>query len=309
MKHLEYFSHSKVRTWRRCPKSFDYKYNQSLTRKVAPGALTRGVVFHEMLDSVVMGTDWNTPLDEYKKVYNGLWAEEAEQYMPPEELESLFHRYRAKWAGDGLDFQGKSEITVEVEHRGLKFKGIIDKLPLDKEKRLWVMDHKTHKILPDENARFSDLQTVLYYWAVRENGTTPDGVLWDYVRTKPPAIPEVLKSGGLSKRANMDTDYETYMKAIQENNLNPEDYSDMLAKVKNNIFFKRVYLPKPNEQMIQNVVADFFDTAQEIVDAKRYPRNMSRDCKSCSYYQLCSAEVRGLDTDFIVKQMFNKKSD
>jgi CRISPR/Cas system-associated exonuclease Cas4 (RecB family) len=304
---LDYFSHSKVKSWRRCPKSFDYKYNHGLSRRVAPGALTRGVVFHEMLDAVVLGKDWNEPLNEYRKVYSGLWAEEAEQYMPPEELESLFHRYQAKWKDDGLDFQGESEITVEVEHQGLRFKGIIDKKPVDREGRLWVMDHKTHKVLPDENARFSDLQTVLYYWAVRENGTTPDGVLWDYVRTKPPAIPGVLKSGGLSKRANMDTDPETYMKAIKENGLDPADYAEILAKLEKNVFFKRVYLPKPNEQMIQNVVADFFDTAQEIVDAKKYPRNMNRDCKSCTYYQLCSAEVRGLDTEYIVKQMFVKR--
>lgn len=309
MKQPDYFSHSKIKSWRRCPKSYDYKYNQGLSRRVAPGALTRGVVFHEMLDAVVLGTDWRTPLEAYRKVYDELWEEEAAQYMSPDDLESLFHRYQAKWRGDGLDYLNRSEITVEVEHEGMRFKGIIDKMPKDKEGRIWVMDHKTHKVLPDENARFSDLQTVLYYWAVRENGETPDGVLWDYIRTKPPAVPEVLKSGGLSKRANMDTDYETYMKAIMDNGLNPADYADILAKTKNNIFFKRVPLPKPNEKLIQNVVSDFFDTAKEIIDAKKYPRNMNRDCKSCTYYQLCSAEIRDLDTEFIVKQMFVKRVD
>lgn len=307
MEKIDYFSHSKVKTWRRCPKSFDYKYKQGLQRRTAPGALTRGVVFHDMLDHWVMGKDWTQPLEEYRKVYAQLWDEEAEKHSRPDELESLFHRYREKWKNDGLDYEGRSEIEVTCEHRGLMFKGIIDKLPRDDQGRLWVCDHKTHRVIPDENARFSDLQTVLYYWAMRENGETPDGILWDYIRTKPPAVPEVLKSGGLSKRANMDTDADTYLKAIKQQGLREEDYRDFLAKLEKNVFFKRVYLPKPNETLIKSIVNDFFDTAEEILEAKRYPRNMNRDCQSCSYYQLCSAEMRGLDTDYIVKSLFVKR--
>ena len=301
---MDYFSHSKIKTFRRCPKSFDYKYNQGLVRKVAPAALTRGVVFHEMLDAQVMGTDWRIPLNAYREVYKTLWDDEAADFPSPEQLESLFHRYQAHWKNDGLDYRGKSEIEISCEYRGMKFKGIIDKYPVDSEGRTWVMDHKTHRILPDEHTRFSDLQTVLYYWGMRENGDSPTGVLWDYIRTKPPAIPEQLKAGGLSKRANIDTDYETYMGEIRRLKLDPAPYADILEKTKKVTFFKRVPLPAPSEQLIQNVVSDFFDTAVEILEAKKYPRNMTRDCKSCTFYNLCSAEIRGLDSEFIRKQSF-----
>lgn len=300
------FSQSKVKSWRRCPKSYDYKYNQGLTKRTGPATLTRGVTFHEMLDASVMGKDWREPLEEYRKFYEGLWTEEREDYSSPEDLENLYHRYKKHWKDEDLDYRGISEVVVEAECEGVKFKGIIDKLPQDSQGRIWVEDHKTHKIIPDADTRFSDIQTVLYFWALRENTERVDGILWDYIRTKPPAIPEKLKSGELSKRANIDTDYETYMGEIQKHGLNPDNYQDILTKIKANkkAFFQRVFLPTPNEELVNSVVSDFIHSAREIMEAKHYPRNLTRDCKSCSYYQLCSAEVRGLDSEFIRKQLF-----
>lgn len=636
------FSQSKIKAFRRCRKIYDYKYNQGLTRRTAPATLSRGVTFHEMLDAPVMGKDWREPLEKYRQEYQGLWSDETENYSSPEELESLYLRYHKHWANDGLDYRGLSEIPIETTHRGIKFKGIIDKLPRDQMGRVWLMDHKclhsdhlvhtlrgmirmgdlklddhvvsssgefipiddichqtlpgyeirlkggksfrataehrwpalvgtrsgrvsyriidtqsmmdypvvyllpsppirglspreygihpyvlgallgdgsftqgvrfccpesellgevvkhlkgtsikkisppgkadsyylsglrgkvrrlglngsrswekhippeylmgdesqrwdllcglmdtdgsvykgssylyittsrrllqdvqnliqglggitlvrspksnkyqggkdgrtsyqvkftlperfgppfrltrkflqagatkkvrfgtnlrvqsvrpigdipvtditvgsedhlfscegvlthnTHKILPDEDARFSDIQTVLYYWALREEGEQVDGVMWDYIRTKPPAVPETLKSGGLSKRANIDTDYDTYLGEIQRLGLNPADYQDILTKLKQGkkVFFQRVKLPTPSETLVNSVVNDFFNTAEQILEATTFERNMTRDCKSCSYYQLCSAEIRGLDSEFIKRQLFTIRTE
>lgn len=300
------YSQSEIKAYRRCPKSHDYKYSQMLSRRTAPSALLRGTVLHSMLELHILGKDWREPLVEYRKTYNGLWAEERETYPSPEELEGIVLRYLKHWENDGLDYGGRTEVEIRAEHRGILFKGIIDALPDDSMGRRWLGDHKTHKVLPDEATRFSDIQTVLYYWAVRENGEAVDGILWDYIRTKPPAIPETLKSGGLSKRKNIDTDTTTYLAEIHKQGLDPKDYQDILAIVEknNDSFFKRIYLPRPNEKLIQSVVKDFFDTAEEIRDNRKQTRNMTRDCKSCTFYQLCSAEVRGLDSEFIRKQLF-----
>jgi hypothetical protein len=308
---VDYFSQSKIKTWRRCQKSYDYRYNQGLIRKASPVALLRGTTLHAMLEAQIKGTDWRAPLVEYKKVFDTLWGEEAEGYPTPEELESTIERYNKHWSCDGLDYGGRAEITIEAEFEGMKFKGIIDALPDDQHGRRWLDDHKTHKILPDEHTRFSDIQTVLYYWAMRENGQKCDGILWDYIRTKPPTPPELLRNGTLSKRKNIDCDADTYLAAIKANGLNEADYADMLSLTAKNTFFKRVYLPNPAEVLIQEVVGDFFITAKEIVDhpGDRFCRNMSRDCKSCTYYQVCSAEVRGLDSSFIKKQIYTLRKD
>ena len=305
----EYYSHSKVKTWRACHKLYDYKYEQGLIRKTSPAALLRGTVFHEMLDNRVLGKDPLEPLVEYGKIYDKLWDEERENYHSPEDLTRLYQRYCKHYVGETLDYKGLSETEIIVEFQGIKFKGILDKQPRDKFGREFVMDHKTHKVIPDENHRFADLQTVLYYWAKRQNGDKVDGIIWDYIRTKPPAIPELLKSGGLSKRANIDTDYDTYLAEIEKNGLDPKDYSDILEKVKKNTFFKRVVLPSPSQVLVDTVVEEFFATAREIETSTSKSRNMTRNCTSCSYFQLCQAEVRGLDSESLRKQMFTLREE
>lgn len=639
---VDYFSQSKIKTWRRCQKSYDYKYNQSLVRRANPVALLRGTTLHAMLEAQIKGTDPQVALEEYRKVYDELWGEQAEGYPEPEELQSIITRYNKHWADDGLDYGGRAEIDLVVEYQGMKFRGIIDALPDDRQGRRWLDDHKcldsehwvhtnqgmtqmkdltldhkvvssdghpigiqeivhqvlpgfeielkgnkkfrataehrwpaligtrpgrleykivdtqsllsypvaylvpsppikglndqdylidpyvlgaligdgclaqsvrfccpeseilgnvasrlpghsikrvssldkadsyylgglrrkvkslgllgkrsyekhippeyllgshsqrwdllsglmdtdgtvyknssylyvttspqlawdiqvliqslggvtlvrspksnkyqggkegrksysikftlppeysppfklsrkilsvtqknrvrfgsnlrvmsvkplgdipvtditvnsedhlfscegvlthnTHKVLPDEDARFSDIQTVLYYWAMRERGDKVDGILWDYIRTKPPTAPEVLKNGTLSKRKNIDCDSDTYLAAIIKNGLNRDDYSDMLALTAKNTFFKRVFLPNPAEELITNVVEDFFISAREILqhDGKKFCRNMTKDCKMCTYYSVCSAEIRGVDSEFIKKQIFTIRKD
>ena len=305
----EYYSHSKVKTWRACHKLYDYKYEQGLIRKTSPAALLRGTVFHEMLDNRVLGKDPYEPLVEYGKIYDKLWDEERENYPSPEDLTRLYVRYCQHYANETLDYKGMSETEIITEYQGIKFKGILDKQPRDKFGREFVMDHKTHKVIPDENHRFADLQTVLYYWAKKQNGDKVDGIIWDYIRTKPPTVPELLKSGGLSKRANIDSDYDTYLGEIEKRNLDPRDYSDILEKLKKNTFFKRIVLPGPSPELVDNVVEEFFTTAREIESSTSKSRNMTRNCSSCSYFQLCQAEVRGLDSEFIRKQMFTLREE
>jgi len=266
--------------------------------------MLRGTVLHAMMEANILGKDPMVPLGAYSEAYSKLWAEEAEQYPAPEELVSIIHRYNRHWTNDGLTYGDRAELEVMTEYRGLKFKGIIDAMPDDTQGRRWLCDHKTHKTLPDENARFADIQTVLYYWAARDTGLKVDGILWDYLRTKPPAIPEQLKAGGLTKRANIDTDRATYLGRINELGLNPQDYADILAKIDKNVFFQRVYLPKPAEELIINVVEEFFDTAHEIENSTSKARNLTFNCSTCTYYPICSAEVRGLDSSYIRKQLY-----
>ena len=305
----EYYSHSKVKTWRRCHKLYDYKYEQGLVRRTAPAALLRGTTFHEMLDAHVMGTDYKVPLTTYRDIYNNLWEEERAKYPDPDDLEMMYFRYVNKYQDDGLNYNGQSEIEVRAEYKGLVFMGIIDKLPEDRMGRTWIMDHKTHKVIPDENKRFADLQTVLYWWARSVNGFQHSGVMWDYIRTKPPTVPEVLKKGGLTRRKDLDSDYETYLAAIEENGLDPADYQVELDRLKENVFFKRVLLPHPSQELVTNVVEEFFDTAMEIENSTSKARNMNQDCTNCSFFQLCQSEVRGIDGSFIKKQLFTIREE
>jgi hypothetical protein len=177
------------------------------------------------------------------------------------------------------------------------------------------MDHKFHKVLPGPDDRFSDIQTVLYFWLY--NKVVPkrkraNGVLWDYGRMKAPSVPDVLKSGELSKKAKIDTDAFTYKQAIKEHGLKVKDYAEMLKKLehRDKTFFERVPLPSPSEALVERVVEDARQTAA--IRAKLgpdvAPRNMSGfNCKTCDFRTLCEAEVRGLDADFVRKRDYKRR--
>lgn len=320
-------SWSKLRTWRRCHARYNYKYEENLMKKKPALPLLRGKIIGECLDLVALrrgqhsNDHWTNTLAEYATKYRHLFLEEKEIYGNIiDEVYQLISTYDKLYKDDGLTYlkgldQKPYEIKVELELMpGVEFIGYIDKLPQDSHGRIFVMDHKSHKTLPDEDARFSDLQLVFYVWACRQISElpNPDGVIWDYLRTKPPAIPEKLKSGELTQRANIDTTWEVYHQAILDNKLDPKNYSEILNRLKkegHSAFYRRVTLPAPSKAMIESVVNDAKITAQEIIylGGKSKVRSMDRTCKSCEFYALCHAELRGLDADFIRKSEYQPR--
>jgi hypothetical protein len=307
------YSWSEIKLWRRCHKAHDYKYAQGLQQKTPASPLIRGVIFHELVDARISGGNVQEVIDKYQKQYANLWDEQKEEYGSIDDIVSLYDRYTSHYSNEKLTYlevNGRnSEIELKSEHDGIKFYSILDKVPQDENGLIWVMDHKTHRVFPDEDARFSDLQTVLYYWQLQQNGVKAAGVLWDYVRTKPPAVVEVLKKGGLTRRVNLDTDYDTYMQAIVENGLDPADYQEELDRASKNVYFKRVRLPHPPKVMVESVLTDFVNTAKEIESGNNQVRSLSKDCKMCSYYQLCHAEIRGHDADFLKKSLYTLRGE
>jgi hypothetical protein len=125
---------------------------------------------------------------------------------------------------------------------------------------------------------------------------------------KAPTIPEVLKNGELTKRANIDTDAHTYRKAIRENGLSEKPYRGFLKTLegKERTFFERVRLPAPPKGLIEKVVEDARATAvmtHALNQAGITPRSMSGfNCSGCEFRALCEAEVRGLDAKFVRKR-------
>lgn len=314
---------SAIKTWRQCHKLYDYRYNQHLERRKPAVPLIRGSILGLCLDEIVEKKPYEPVLAEYEKKYGKLFKEEQEMYGDLiGECRRIVQKYEQIYKNDGLTYlKGKNgerhEIEVEtrftIDGTRVKFTGHLDKLPQDKQGRIFVMDHKSHKTIPDEIARYNDLQLVTYLWLLPQSDfPEASGVLWDYLRTKPPAIPETLKAGGLTKRANIDTDFDTYMGAIKANNLDPADYSEILGKLKSEghaRYFQRVQLPKPPKALIENVVADFKSTILEMRDCSRrneFTRNMTKDCGHCGMYSLCQAELRGLDISFIVKSEYQE---
>ena len=201
-----------------------------------------------------------------------------------------------------------------TQHTKLKLRP--DKIAEDEQGLKFLWETKTGKKIPPEEFRLWDLQTIIYVWGARQVGFPLDGILWDYLRTKPPAVPKLLKDGSLSKRQKIDTTCRTYKKAIKDNKLDIADYKDILKKIKSNesTFYRRIKLPIA-EKTLNRIIDDARKSSLEIYYMQDHPiREISGfNCRRCFYKSLCYAELRGLDADFIrsseFKKMEKKKED
>lgn len=332
-------SQSTIKSWRRCRKQYDYRYVEVIARKRPVVQLIRGTMLGKCFDALALNRSAKkkmitskviaTVLEPFAKLYGKLFNEEKEYYGDIiNEVTRIATKYSEVYADDGFtylsqhDGSGKGvkmppyELPVSVDiASGIVFTGHIDKMPQDKYGRVWDLDHKSHKNIPDAEDRFQDLQQVFYQWAMPLSGyPKPTGVIWDYVRTKPPAIPETLKNGELTKRKNIDTDFDTYASEVLRLQLNPKDYSEILNQLKPRgqmDFFQRIQLPAPNPELVKQIVQDAKDSATEMrkLGGVSKTRTLDRTCKQCEFQSLCSAELRGLDASFIRKTDYQVNPD
>jgi hypothetical protein len=300
---------SMVKSYRRCPKQYDYKYNQHLQKIAPPPPLIRGTIIHEILDARAVSSGkvgFKTIMAKYTEKYGTLFKEEKEIYGDSflNDIERVYQGYLRQWDDGDLEYLASEEFISTPLVGDILFQGHLDKRVL-KDGRMWVMDHKSHKNIPTTEQRFNDYQLLMYVWAFNKEhskGDQIDGVIWDYIRTKPPTVPEALVKGGLSQAKNIDTDVYTYTKELVKNRIDTKPYKAFLAELakrEKDRFYQRIFLPAPSKAITESVVRDFTETSQIMHGIKVYPRSPSRDCSWCEYYRLCSAELRGLDHKFI----------
>lgn len=310
---METTSFSEIKLARKCLRAHHYRYKERLRRKRPNRPALVGTILHDMLDARVKFNKeaaWDV-FKKYKKEFRKLFREEQEEFGDvPSIVKAIYKGYWRRWKDDGLIYTA-SEVEFRVGlTKDIELLGYIDKITEDNLRR-FLMDHKFHKNIPGPDHRFSDIQTVLYFWGWNESHKKADhvdGIIWDYGRMKAPTIPDLLKNGQLSQRANIDTDWTTYVQAIKENGLHLRDYSKManLLAGKERTFFERVPLPAPPKVMIQEVVEDARQSAimaKKALRTGKAPRSMSGfNCNGCEFRTLCEAEVRGLDAKFVRKK-------
>jgi hypothetical protein len=282
-----------------------------------------------MLEAYNKGHDYLTVLDAAKQKYDSLFFEEQDTYGNLlEDLNRIMKGYIARYSNDGITYDTIEEsFTVPMFSQDendwihnhcndipdLMFTGKIDGTAHDTNGLTYVIEHKCKSTLPEAGSEVTDLQTVLYVKALEIMGREkPKAILWDYIRTKAPVIPQPLKSGGLSKAKAQDTDFDTYLTAIKANNLNVEEYAEMLdhlGKVKANAFYKRNVMPNPAESLVKSMWEDLEESALQIAlhgkDGK--VKNITRICKFCSYFNLCNAELFNNNYDYVLKSQYKKK--
>ena len=312
-------SFSKAKNFLRCPKRFSYRYFDKLKRKTSSLPLRRGSWIHECLETHYQDGDWRIGFNRYKEeTWDKMFEEETVEYGDlPGEVERIMEGYVKHYAEEDKDHKViavEQEFKVRFPGTRIVLTGLIDLITIDMM-GVWVTDHKTMKNMPNEDFRLTDTQLSLYYWVVEQLkpqlGIPEDvkiaGVMFNYIRTKTPTEPELLKKGGLTRRKNIDCDYDTYYAAIEKYGLDPDDYKDMLDIVSKRQFYVRRQLPK-SKAMLKGVLGDLLKIGQGILELnpqERHPRNFTKDCSwDCDYKNLCIAELHGHDTQFIIESEY-----
>lgn len=315
---MPHYSYSRVKLWRHCHMAHYYRYVLRLAKKRKAIPLFRGTILHEMLNArAILKLHPKAPhkspeqiLSGYAKKYRIMLKEEQGMYGDViGDLRRIFNAYERYYEKEEYTVVASEDPILTTLKDDIKFVGYIDKRVKDDNDQMWIKDHKSCSSIPDDDTRFSDYQLILYPWAWNKDhpGQEVSGIIWDYVRTKPPTIPELLKKGGLTKRMDIDTDHHTYLDTIYKNDLNPKHYKEILTHLKNkkSTFFRRIVLPIPPKRTVDTIVTDFRTSVMEIESLSKTDsgkiRSMTYNCKQCEFYQLCQAEIRGLDSDFIRK--------
>jgi hypothetical protein len=321
----EVVTHSMIKAFRGCPRQTLYKQVERLKPRLLSKPLRRGTWMHHLLEEHHAGRDWRKMHRALSAKYNELFDEEKDLYGDlPTECLALMESYIWHYREDPWKVL-ETEFTVEAEFPdGTLYRGKVDAL-IENAFGLWIVDHKTHGQLPDHGFRLLDAQSALYLWAARRMKIPVEGFIWNYLKTKAPSVPTLLKDGSrLSKRLG-ETDYLTYTKAIQQlkrdrgyritradvelaNRL--KGYRYVPGEPQLSPFFRRDLLEK-DDAMLKRVAMEAYHTAKRMA---AYPfdnrdiveRNVdSHKCRRfCGYQDLCTVELMGGNPTPILRSSF-----
>lgn len=313
-------SNSKVGTWNRCPKRFEYKYVQGWRSSQKTLHLERGSWLHELLEYYYMGEDWKVPHADRTKAFNSLFDEEKDDLGDlPVDIERIFTSYLARY--DKEDTKNWKVIDTELDEiitlpNGLRFQIIIDLIVEEPDGGLWIVDHKTVGRFMDEDFMLLDAQLARYFWGAEHMGYKPlRGVMFNEICTKGPTLPKVLQNNTLEKRMNINCDVYTYYRELKKHRMDMDAHLDFLKKLKaqEGRWFRRTKLAK--DPVLVNRLMDELNMSARLIERAastgEYPRAVEKACTfDCEFRIPCQIELMGGDPEHELKRKFtNKKQE
>lgn len=316
-------SNSRMKRWNHCQRSHDYRYVDKIKPRKKVRALSLGGLVHNCLEARDTGEEFINVIRKYKKEeFDKLFEEErAELGNIPQDALRIMRAYVNHYKLVDEEWETiacEQDFMIRVPGTKIVITGKIDKIARHKKTgKVWCFEHKTMKKgLPTESFRTTDTQTAIYCWVMMMlapylgyHKKDVEGVMFDYLRTKPPTVPQLLKNGTMSKR-KLDTDKWTYIEALKKAGLDPADYQDHIDTIESSDYFIRI--PMAKSKAIMSCMSQLIiNTAHQILKISNTPlvtRNLSYTCDrpKCEYRDLCLAEMQGLDTSSIISLYYTK---
>ncbi len=195
------FSPSKLDVYKKCPKRYQYRYVDKISRRRKTPETVVGVAVHsafEELYALVTGGKIPT-LPEVHAIYERELTAEWDETVV--EKDARFSK--ADWLKVGRDcvelyynghhpFSADRTVAIEkrvgfpimVDGREYRIEGFVDRLALSPDGAFEIVDYKTAKSLPNQEHADEDWQLALYELAVRREwpDTKEVRLKWHYVR-------------------------------------------------------------------------------------------------------------------------------
>lgn len=318
-------SNSEIETFLRCRRQWKYESSNKMgLRTINPSpsaALHVGTVVHAVLEANVSlrrRPNIQAVIDaseiELENYYRSLvgvgWSpSEREIVRSSRDLISGVCNHYFNYYGDinplGPDYTYRhAEITFSVPIPGTEhnLRGTIDGIA-EGEDGVYLVEHKTtSQGFPEATELQIGRQLQSYVWAARTLlGRPVQGIIYDGIAKKVPAVPEVTKKGMLSK-GPITTTPAIYRAAIKAVGQDESDYADILAKLEGQSpFFCRHVIRFPERSLelfslqLKQIVIDMANP-----DLPLYPNRVWTGCYDCRYQELCTAEQLGEDIDTII---------
>lgn len=309
-------SQSKARTWRTCHQQFWYRHVLGLQRRRRPRPFAFGTIVHKMKENVAAEKDPFEVLRKLPAKDIQLFREEREVYGDiVMDIQYIFAAYMYYWQKEPLVYvphkKRLTEHPFELEYKDLLIKGTIDAVTRHR-KMDWLTEHKNHKVIPNADERWRSMQSVVYIRVAQMLGWWKiEGTCWDYIRTKSPTRPQLLKSGEVSERA-LDSLPNVVVDTLKSFGKNPVHYKPLLDTQRLNLttWFQRVYTPI-KKQALDRIWSDFISTSQEMSNAnldKPQVRTIGRHCSWCEFEPLCRTYLEGGDEEFVRDREYEPSS-
>jgi hypothetical protein len=207
--------------------------------------------------------------------------------------------------------------------RGVFLVGTVDGVAIDEFDKLWIVERKTYNQKPDLRWLNTDHQMTGYAWAMQTLVGEPIfGILYDGLMKKVPQRPKVLQAGGLSREWNTSVSYYSYLRSILDHygvDLDPNNalraqlpgylekaYGPFLNRLRERDsqeqtpFFTRHRITALPQHQLRKWYQDAHGMLSDIAGDPRIYKNFRWEgCWDCWCSDLCIADQRGLDTDYL----------
>lgn len=305
-------SQSKIKLWRKCKYAAYLRYVLGLRKRVKARALQFGSLAHTMLEANIEGKNPFKALTKATTEQKLFSSEREELEETAHDARLIMREYFEYYENDPIEYinvkkkKAEHEIFVEIAP-GIELQVKLDAIGETEKHGKVLVEHKTFKQLPSDDHRWRDIQSNIYKRVDEELKLGLVGTLWDYIRSKPPTMPLLLKNGTISAK-RLDT-LPSALKEFQAKSKNevPKRLMDAAEANRSKWFIRKV--TPFRKATLKLILEDFIESARDMAQnlGTQRSKSIDRHCDWCEFEPICRAELTGGDTKFIIKKEYTNR--